>query len=259
MGTTRAALRPASALVTGAGVRLGQAIALELAKRGFTIAVHYNSSAEGALETVRLIEAAGGKAAAVQADLANRDDAAGLVAKAAKAVGPLGVLINNASVFEQDEIKSLTADSWRMHMSVNLEAPVVLAQAFAAALPEDACGDVVNIIDQRVLKLNPRFFSYTLSKTALFSATQTLAQALAPRIRVNAVGPGPTLRNARQSEADFAKQAGATVLGHGASPQDVTRTVAYLLEAEAVTGQMIAVDGGQHLVWRTADVEGIPE
>ena len=144
-------------------------------------------------------------------------------------------------------------------MAANLEGPIALAQAFAAQLPDGATGDIINLVDQRVLRPNPRFFSYALSKSALHAATVTLAQALAPRIRVNAIGPGPTMRNIRQSEEDFAKQAGATILGHGAEPDDIVRAASYLLDSEAVTGQMIAVDGGQHLAWRTPDVEGINE
>lgn len=255
----RAAARPTGALVTGAGDRLGRALALSLAQRGLKVAVHYRTSASGAEETARLIRANGGTAEIIQADLSNWAVAQALVRDAQHAIGTLGVLINSASLFEDDAIETLTEESWRAHMAANLEAPIALSQAFAAQLPEDATGDIINIVDQRVLRPNPRFFSYTLSKAALFAATTTLAQALAPRIRVNAIGPGPTMRNIRQSEEDFAKQSGATILGHGAQPDDIVRAAAYLLDSEAVTGQMIAVDGGQHLAWRTPDVEGIVE
>lgn len=255
----RAAARPKGALVTGAGDRLGRALAISLAQRGLAVAIHYRNSVSGAQETARLIQANGGTAEIIQADLSNWAIAHALVQDAQKLVGPLGVLINSASLFEDDSIETLTEESWRAHMAANLDAPIALAQAFAAQLPTDATGDIINLVDQRVLRPNPRFFSYTLSKAALFSATTTLAQALAPRIRVNAIGPGPTMRNIRQSEEDFAKQSRATILGHGAQPDDIVRAASYLLDSEAVTGQMIAVDGGQHLAWRTPDVEGIVE
>jgi NAD(P)-dependent dehydrogenase (short-subunit alcohol dehydrogenase family) len=255
----RAAARPKGALVTGAGDRLGRALAISLAQRGAAVAIHYRNSASGAQETARLIQANGGTAEIIQADLSNWAIAQALARDAANLVGPLGVLINSASLFEDDSIETLTEESWRAHMAANLEGPIALAQAFATQLPADATGDIINLVDQRVLRPNPRFFSYTLSKAALHSATITLAQALAPRIRVNAIGPGPTMRNIRQSEEDFTKQSGATILGHGAQPDDIVRAAAYLLDSEAVTGQMIAVDGGQHLSWRTPDVEGIVE
>jgi NAD(P)-dependent dehydrogenase (short-subunit alcohol dehydrogenase family) len=196
----------------------------------------------------------------VRADLADWDQTEPLVPAAAAALGaPLTALVNCASMFENDEAQSFTRESWAMHMEANLRAPCQLAQALAAQLPEGVDGAIVNITDQRVWKLTPQFFSYTLSKAALATATKTLAQALAPRVRVNAVAPGPTLKNARQSEADFAKQCAATVLERGGLPQDVADAVAYLLSARAVTGQMIAPDGGQHLAWRTPDVDGIVE
>jgi len=254
-----AAARPKGALVTGAGDRLGRALAISLAQCGFAVAVHYRNSAAGARETARLIQANGGTAEIIQADLADWNVTQAAVRTAENMVGTLGVLINNASLFEDDSIETLTEETWRAHMAANLDGPIALSQAFAAQLPTDATGDIINLVDQRVLRPNPRFFSYTLSKAALFAATTTLAQALAPRIRVNAIGPGPTMRNVRQSEEDFAKQSEATILGHGAQPDDIVRAAAYLLESEAVTGQMIAVDGGQHLAWRTPDVEGINE
>ena len=255
----RAAARPKGALVTGAGDRLGRALAISLAQRGCAVAVHYRNSAAGARETARLIQANGGTAEIIQADLSNWNVTQAAVRTAENMVGTLGVLINNASLFEDDSIETLTEETWRAHMAANLDGPIALSQAFAAQLPTDATGDIINLVDQRVLRPNPRFFSYTLSKAALFAATTTLAQALAPRIRVNAIGPGPTMRNVRQSEEDFAKQSEATILGHGAQPDDIVRAAAYLLDSEAVTGQMIAVDGGQHLAWRTPDVEGINE
>lgn len=244
---------PKTVLVTGAAKRLGRAIALALADAGWSIAVHYNSSAAEAGETAAAIRAKGVHAATVKADLIKENEVQNLVGRAADAIGPLTALVNNASVFENDSIATLTRASWDKHMEANLYAPLVLAQTFARQLPKEAEGAIVNLLDQRLLKPTPHFVSYSVSKAGLAWLTVTLAQALAPRIRVNAVAPGPTLRNARQSEADFRRQNEATVLGRGPTPEDVAATVRYLLEARAVTGQTIAVDGGQHLIWQSAD------
>jgi len=248
------------ALITGAGRRLGQAMAAGLGARGFKVAVHYRSSKSGAEETLEIVRKAGGEGALVQADLQNETDVARLVEQSSQALGgALGLLVNNASSFEDDDLQTHSSDSWNMHMGVNLRAPIVLSQEFAKALPEDAKGLIVNLIDQRVWKLNPTFFSYTLSKSALWSATKTMAQALAPNIRVNAIGPGPTMQNARQAAEDFQKQVDATLTGEGSSPEEISKALLYFVDAEAVTGQMLAVDGGQHLVWQTPDVDGVVE
>jgi len=241
-------------LVTGAAKRLGRAIALDLARHGWNIALHYNTSEREARATVEDARTAGVKVATLRADLMRESDTAELVARAVKELGPLDALINSASLFENDEWVDASRASWDKHMEVNLRAPFVLSQAFAKQLPRDRKGSIVNLIDQRVLKPTPQFMSYSLSKAGLFWLNTTLAQALAPRIRVNAVGPGPTMRNPRQSETDFAHQREATVLKSGAEPQDVCDAVRYLLDASSVTGQMIAVDGGQHLIWKTPDV-----
>ena len=241
-------------LVTGAAKRLGRAIALDLAAAGWNVALHYNSSDADAVAAEA--RGHGVKAAALKADLSREAETAALVAQAAAAIGPLTALINSASIFENDDWQTATRKSWDTHVEVNLRAPLVLSQHFAAQLPEGSQGSIINIIDQRVLKPTPQFLSYSLSKAGLYWLTTTLAQGMAPRIRVNAVGPGPTLRNERQSVADFERQRGATLLGHGAEPADVCAAVRYLLEAPAVTGQMIAADGGQHLIWQTADVVG---
>ncbi|MEM8987372.1 MAG: SDR family oxidoreductase [Pseudomonadota bacterium] len=248
-----------AALVTGAGARLGKAMAEALGAAGYDVAVHYNKSAGPAEETAAAVRKAGRKAEIVQADLSKEEEVADLVAKAGKAVGPLTILINNASTFEDDRIETMTRDSWDLHMEANLRAPVKLIQDFAAALPAEAKGSVVNMIDQRVWKLTPHFVSYMASKSALWTLTRTLAQGLAPRIRVNAIGPGPTLRNVRQTAEDFEKQQKATLLERGSNPQEICRALLYLLDADVVTGQMIAVDGGQHLVWQTPDVYGLTE
>jgi len=248
-----------TALITGAGRRVGREMALALGAEGWAVAVHYNTSQAPAEAVAQEIRNAGGAAAAVGADLSEEPEVASLIARAREALGPITALINNASVFEADDIESMTRQSWDQHLEVNLRAPVRLIQDFAAQDAGAIKGCVVNIIDQRVLKLTPQFLSYTVSKAALHTLTKTLAQALAPRIRVNGIGPGPTLRNKRQSEEDWRKQNEATLLGAGADPTDIARALLYLLDAKAVTGQMIAVDGGQHLAWRTPDVYGISE
>jgi NAD(P)-dependent dehydrogenase (short-subunit alcohol dehydrogenase family) len=247
-----------TALVTGAAKRLGRAIVLDLARHGWSVAIHYNSSEKEARATAADAATAGVKVALFKADLSRENETATLIERAAQELGPLSGLVNSASLFENDDWYSVSRESWDKHMETNLRAPFVLAQAFAHQIPRDAHGAIVNLIDQRVLKPTPQFFSYSLSKAGLKWLTTTLAQALAPRVRVNAVGPGPTIINARQSAADFARQREATVLGRGAEPQDVCDAVRYLLEASAVTGQMLAVDGGQHLIWQTPDV-GVKE
>ncbi|HEX9159760.1 MAG TPA: SDR family oxidoreductase [Rhizomicrobium sp.] len=240
-------------LVTGAAKRLGRAIAIDLADHGWDVAVHFNTSAFEAQETADIIRAKGRRATPINADLADEDQTSALVARAGEALGPISALVNCASIFEPDDWATASRDSWHRHMAVNLRAPFILCQAFARALHGGAQGAIVNIIDQRVLKPTPQFLSYGISKAALYWTNTTLAQALAPRIRVNAVAPGPTMINARQSEAHFRRQREATILGTGAEPQDVCDAVRYLLTASAVTGEMITVDGGQHLIWQTSD------
>ncbi len=240
-------------LVTGAGKRLGRAIALDLARHGWNVAIHYHRSEKEARATEADAKSAGIKTALLKADLAQEAETEGLVARAVAELGALTALINSASIFENDEWYSADRASWDKHMETNLRAPFVLSQAFARQVPRDVGGAIVNIIDQRVLKPTPQFVSYSLSKAGLHWLNTTLAQALAPKVRVNAIGPGPTLRNERQSVDDFERQQTATLLGHGADPQDICAGVRYLLDAPSVTGQMIAVDGGQHLIWQTAD------
>jgi NAD(P)-dependent dehydrogenase (short-subunit alcohol dehydrogenase family) len=248
-------MKPAkkSVLVTGAAKRLGRAIALHLADSGWSVAVHYNNSQVEAEETVAALHLKGVHAAAINADLTLEDDTERLIARARAAVGPLTALVNNASVFENDTIVTMTRQSWDKHIEANLRAPLVLSRDFAEQLPEGQEGAIVNLLDQRLLKPTPQFLSYGVSRAGLHWLTVTLAQALGPRIRVNGVAPGPTLRNERQSEAHFKRQLESTILGRGATPEDVARAVGYLMEARAVTGQLIAVDGGQHLIWKTAD------
>jgi len=255
------------ALVTGAGRRLGRAMALYLAGRGYDVAVHYAGSKDEAEAVVAEIAAMGRRAVALSADVLIEAEVQGLVARAAAALGgPLTVLVNNASIFEHDDFATATRDSWDRHIESNLRAPFVLTQHFAAQVPEPARdgrgepvagGLIVNMVDQRVWKLTPEFASYTIAKAGLWALTQTAAQGLAPRVRVNAIGPGPTLQGGRQTAKAFAAQRSATILERGADPSDITAALGYLLEARAVTGQMIAVDGGQHLAWLTPDVMGV--
>ena len=254
------------ALITGAGQRLGRAMALYLAARGLDVALHYASSVDGALEAADAARAKGVRAVTLQADLLDEDATAALVPAAAQALGgPLTVLVNNASIFEYDTIQSATRTSWDRHIGSNLRAPFVLTQAFAAQCPKGARDDagepiaqglIVNMVDQRVLKPTPEFMTYSLAKMALWSLTRTTAQALAPDIRVNAIGPGPTLIGARQTPQHFARQRANTVLERGSNPADITAALGYFLDAPAVTGQLLCVDGGQHLGWQTPDILG---
>ena len=242
----------ANVLITGAAHRIGRTIAMDLAAHGFGVAVHYNASADGAQEVVQAITDEGGRAVAVQAELADEEQVKRLIPTATKALGPLTVLVNNASLFENDTINDATRESWDKHLDVNLRAPFVLSQMFAEQLPEDQDGNIINLLDQRVWNLTPFFMSYTVSKAGLWTLTQTLAMALAPQIRVNAVGPGPTIRNERQSEEDFARQWGETPLERRVMPQDIADAVRFIINAPSMTGQMIAMDGGQHLGWGQA-------
>lgn len=242
-----------AALVTGAARRLGRAIALELASAGYDIAVHFNSSRADAEATAAEVRKRGRKAALVEADLSNEAQVDTIVPNAVREIGPLTVLVNNASVFKDDRIETMTRASWDLHIETNLRAPLVLAQAFAKQLPAGADGVIVNMLDQAVWKLKPQFLSYTVSKTGLWTLTRTLAQGLAPRIRVNGIGPGPTLKAAQQSPENFARQVDGTLLKRAPTPEDIAAAVRYLVSAKAVTGQMIAVDSGEHLAWDTGD------
>jgi len=255
------------ALVTGAGARLGRAMALYLAGRGFDVAVHYSTSREGAEETAAAIRALGRRAATLHADLLDEDQTQTLFPRAVEALGgSVSCLINNASIFEYDTVQTASRKSWDRHLESNLRAPFVLTQAMAGQGLEAgrdemgeprAVGLIINMIDQRVHKLTPEFMTYTIAKMGLWAMTRTTAQALAPAIRVNAIGPGPTLQGARQTAAHFTSQRANTVLGRGANPADITAALGYFLDAPAVTGQLLCVDGGQHLGWRTPDVLGL--
>ncbi len=253
------------ALVTGAGARLGAAIARALAEDGHDVALHYHSSGTGAEALADDIRRMGRAATAIGADLLDLDACESLVSRAAAGLGgPLDLLVNNASIFEHDDLQTATRESWDRHIGSNLRAPFILMQAFAAQAPDTgtdgeplASACIVNMIDQRVRKPTPEFMTYTLAKSALWTLTRTAAQALAPRIRVNAIGPGPTLRGTRQSERHFAEQRAATILERGASADDIVAALRYIVTAPALTGQLLCIDGGQHLAWRTPDILGL--
>lgn len=240
---------PRVALVTGGAKRIGAAIVEALAADGYAVAIHYRESVGEAEALAAKVSAAGGKAVAIAADLGQEADVVALAEAARGKLGPLGVLVNNASEFARDEVLDATRQSWDMHMETNLRAPFVLAQALAHGLPEGAEGAIVNMIDQRVWNLTPHFTTYTLSKAGLWTLTQTMALALAPRVRVNAIGPGPTLKSVRQDPEQFARQVASVPLRRGPELAEVTSCLRFILAARSMTGQMIALDGGQHLNW----------
>lgn len=248
-----------TALVTGGARRIGKAIVQSLAADGISVAIHANSSLDAAQALAKDIQANGARAVAIQADLRDPRSRERLMQEARSALGPIGVLVNNASVFRNDSADQFEEDNFDAHFDVHVKAPLHLSALFAAGTPDDEDGLIVNIVDQRVWALNPRFCTYTLSKAALWTATQTLAQAYAPRIRVNAIGPGPTLANERQSAEDFRKQSEGVLLKRGPELAEFGRTIRYLMETPSITGQMIALDGGQHLAWQTPDVADIAE
>ena len=237
------------ALVTGGAKRIGRTLVTALAEDGWAVAIHYNRSAGQAEDLAQRVEDGGGRAAAFQADLAIESAVRRLLPAVGGSLGPVTLLVNNASTFENDTIADMTRESWDRHIEANLRAPLVLTQAMAAALPDDARGNVINILDQRVWNLTPHFLSYTVSKSALWTLTRTLALGLAPRIRVNGIGPGPTLRNERQTEAHFAAQWKSIPLARPTDPSEIAEAVRFILRAPSMTGQMIALDGGEHLAW----------
>lgn len=247
---------PRTALVTGAGRRIGAAMARALADDGYAVAIHARRSTGEATALADAIVSRGGRAVVVTGDLASPEDVDALLPAAAAALGPIGVLVNNASVFEDDRAPDVTRGALEHHYRVNVATPVLLAQALARGLPGDAEGVVVNMIDQRVWKLTPQFVSYTLSKAALFTATQTLAQALAPRVRVMGLAPGPTLPNEMEGTAGFEQEVAGTLLGRGPALAEFGAALRFILATPSLTGQMIVLDGGQHLGWRTPDVIG---
>lgn len=249
-----------TALVTGAARRIGAAIAQDLAKSGFNVAIQYASSEDEAHSLADGLRQQGVKAVAIEADLLDVAACGELFQKAASAVGHIDVLVNNASIFQNDDLLDIDWELWDQHFAIHVKAPSALSALMAGQSETDvADGLIVNVVDQRVWRLNPNFYSYTLSKAALWTATQTLAQRLAPRFRVNAIGPGPTLANERQNPADFDKQVAGIALKRSPDLSEFGNTIRYLYENRSITGQMIALDGGQHLAWETPDVAGITE
>lgn len=238
------------ALVTGGAKRLGRAIALSLADHGWDIALHYHRSTSEAEKTAQEIKARGRQSFLIQADLGKEAEVEKIMPRINADFGSLQCLINNASVFEMDKIDTASRDSWDKHIETNLRAPLVLSQAFAKQLPDGTEGNIINLLDQRVWKLTPYFLSYTVAKMGLWTLTRTMALGLAPRIRVNGIGPGPTLPSPRQSEEQFQAQSAAMPLGHGATAEEIAAGVLYILSAPSMTGQMIALDGGEHLGWQ---------
>jgi NAD(P)-dependent dehydrogenase (short-subunit alcohol dehydrogenase family) len=241
---------PPIALVTGGARRVGRAIVEDLAAHGWAVAIHHNQSHDEAMALADAIRGRGGKAVVVAGDLADPTCHTEMIAEAAKALGPLTLLVNNASTFEKDTVGSLDRAQWDRQFAVNLAAPVFLAEAFAKALPAGVEGNIVNLLDQRVFRPTPAYYSYQLTKSALAVATETLAQALAPRIRVNGIAPGPVLPSAHTAAEAFARQVASIPLQRQPDLGDFGRTVRYLVENRSITGQIIALDGGQHLAWR---------
>jgi NAD(P)-dependent dehydrogenase (short-subunit alcohol dehydrogenase family) len=242
-----------AALVTGAAKRVGRALALDLAARGWDVAVHYRSSADDAQAVVAAITALGRRAVALAADLADEQQTNDLIGAAASALGPITLLVNNAAIFGYDRPETAGQEGWQRHMAVNLRAPLVLSQGLLAQLPAAGEASIVNLIDQRVLNLTPHYTSYTISKVGLWALTQHLARALAPRVRVNAIAPGPVLPHAGTSAEQFAALCRATPLGRGPSLEEICRALGLILDAPAMTGQMITLDGGRHLGWLLPD------
>lgn len=255
-----------AALITGGAKRLGRELALALARRKIDVAVHYNGSVDEAAETISRAASYGVRAVSLQADLLDLEATNELVARASKALGkPLDILVNNASIFEYDRLDTATPDSWERHINSNLRAPFFLTQAFGAQVPDvgmDANGErvatsaVINIVDQRVRKLTPEFMTYTIAKMGLWAFTQTAARGMAPATRVNAIGPGSTIIGARQSQVHFDGQRKATILERGSNSEEIVAAMNYLLDSPAMTGQLLNVDGGQHLGWQTPDIQG---
>ena len=241
-------------LITGAAQRIGRALALDFAHRGWRVAIHCRASRQQAQELAQHLGRVGAPTAVLTADLAVPSQVERLLPECVRLLGPPTCLINNAAMFAADAVGGLQSGLWDAQLAVNLKAPVFLAQAFASHLPAGAAGNIINIIDQGVLRPTPQFFSYTVSKAALWAVTRTLAQALAPSIRVNAIGPGPVLQSTYQTEAEFRAEYQATLLGRSTPPEEIATAIRFILEAPALTGQMLALDGGQHLTWQTPDV-----
>ena len=242
-------MEPGVALITGGSKRIGKKKKKKLSSLGWKVVIHYNSSAHDAKDLEKKINKSGGYASAIKADLNNLRAVRELIPRAEKKFGKISTLINNASIFEDDTIENLTSKSWDLHNNINLKAPLFLSQVFSKHLPDKHPGVIINLIDQRVSFPRPDFISYSSSKQSLLWLTKTLAQALSPHIRVCAIGPGPTLRGSRQSKIDFENQCNSVPLGIGSSTNEITQAIQFILNAPSFTGQMITLDGGEHLDW----------
>ena len=243
-------------LITGAAKRIGKAIAIGMAADGWRVVLHYGTSKKEAESLVQLIRGNGGDAFKLHADLCDEEQTGLLIPSALKIAGPISCLINNASLFEEDSVQTASCESWNAHMQINLRSPFVLIQALRDQLPEGHEGNVINIVDQRVRNLTPHFLSYTLSKAGLWTLTQTLALSLAPHIRVNAIGPGPVLANSRQSEEAFIKQWSSLPLRRSVTPHEIVQAIRFIIDTPSMTGQLITLDGGQHLGYSQAPPGG---
>ena len=242
-------MTPGVAIVTGGSKRIGKSIVKKLSFLGWKVIIHYNSNKNDALSLQKEIQKKGGAASIIKANLNSSKATEELISKSEKKFGKLTLLVNNASIFENDSVHSLTIDTWDIHNNVNTKAPLLLSQSFAKLLPKKEPGVIINIIDQRVFSPRPDFISYSASKNSLFWLTKVLAQALSPKIRVCAIGPGPTLKGARQTDNDFKNQSQSVPLGNGSSPEDISQAIEFILNASSFTGQMITLDGGEHLDW----------
>ena len=242
-------MTPGVAIVTGGSKRIGKSIVKKLSFLGWKVIIHYNSNKNDALSLQKEIQKNGGAASIIKANLNSSKATEELISKSEKKFGKLTLLVNNASIFENDSVHSLTIDTWDIHNNVNTKAPLLLSQSFAKLLPKKEPGVIINIIDQRVFSPRPDFISYSSSKNSLFWLTKVLAQALSPKIRVCAIGPGPTLKGARQTDNDFKNQSQSVPLGNGSSPEDISQAIEFILNASSFTGQMITLDGGEHLDW----------
>ena len=242
-------MNPGVAIVTGGSKRIGKSIVKKLSFLGWKVIIHYNSNKNDALSLQKEIQKKGGAASIIKANLNSSKATEELISKSEKKFGKLTLLVNNASIFENDSVHSLTIDTWDIHNNVNTRAPLLLSQSFAKLLPKKEPGVIINIIDQRVFSPRPDFISYSSSKNSLFWLTKVLAQALSPKIRVCAIGPGPTLKGARQTDNDFKNQSQSVPLGNGSSPEDISQAIEFILNASSFTGQMITLDGGEHLDW----------
>ena len=236
-------------LITGAATRIGKAIALHFAERGWNIAIHYFKSSSKAKNLKKIIEQNWSKAALIKADLKNTKQVEKIIPLAKKQLGTIDCLINNAALFEKDDILNFTTKSWNDHLNINLLAPTILIKQFAKQASKKTKSNIINIIDQRVFKLTPIFMSYTLSKSALYTLTKTMSMRLSPNIKVNGIAPGPTIKSKRQSAKHFNKQAKSTLLKKPVGPEDICDTVEFLINNNSITGQVIAVDSGQNLTW----------